>query len=543
MKSKFLLFAFLILFFVSLNVHSQTTYELSVPFTDGFIGVKGSNSQQANTIKTYATLGIAKTFFMQNSAAAGAFTVQGNDVPGILRLQLNSGQLIDIPGAIVWKDKTGVVDYLGFIPAASFSSVSFSYGASLTYTIYGTTTTSNIGMGFVGGSAADFVDGTDITGNASGFADDLNNYLTATNLPANQPDGPVTVTALTTVNTTPTITGTVTLASGESLSVTVYNVLYTTANGLSIISGSWSLPISSALALGTYSVVAKITNSAGYTLNDANTNELTIGAVVPKKFITRAGQQPDDISFHVNRYGEIGVSSLTSSGEEFFYVPKHSGAAILVSSTETTANVTSTIATTGGKSITERGVCWSTTANPTTADNKTSDGPGKGIFNSAITGLTKETTYYIRTYATDDLGTSYGIEMSFTTPKLLIVGDSYQGGTIFYLGASGGDGTQHGLIRTGIHATNVSYNTVVSTTIPAANTAVLNGYSDWRLPSFIEAQRICQAGAGFGMMMSSTVTGYAPSNIEIVWSNACGNSNLSKTYAAADFKVVLVRSF
>ena len=68
-----------VLFFVQLGAFSQN--QLSVPFTNGFIGVKGSNSQQANTIKTYATLGIAKTFFIQNSASASVFKLQGNYVP------------------------------------------------------------------------------------------------------------------------------------------------------------------------------------------------------------------------------------------------------------------------------------------------------------------------------------------------------------------------------------------------------------------------------------------------------------------------------
>jgi hypothetical protein len=135
---------------------------------------------------------------------------------------------------------------------------------------------------------------------------------------------------------------------------------------------------------------------------------------------------------------------------------------------------------------------------------------------------------------------SYGELMDSPLPPPKVVGETYQGGTIFYLSASGSDGIQHGLIRTGIYASNVSYNTVISTTIPNANTAVLNGYSDWRLPNFTEAQKICQTGAGFGMMMSSTPNG---ANIDIVWDNSCVVSNITKTYAAANFKVVLVRSF
>ena len=68
-----------------------------------------------------------------------------------------------------------------------------------------------------------FTDGTNISGNAAGVIDALNAYLVTNN--ANSPIGPVDVTGQTTVNTTPTITGTVTLASGETLKVEVNGVL------------------------------------------------------------------------------------------------------------------------------------------------------------------------------------------------------------------------------------------------------------------------------------------------------------------------------
>ena len=58
--------------------------------------------------------------------------------------------------------------------------------------------------------------------------------------------------------------------------------------------------------------------------------------------IKQYGQISTDVSFHSNRFGEIGISSLTIYSEEFFYVEKHSGASVLVSSTETNANLSST---------------------------------------------------------------------------------------------------------------------------------------------------------------------------------------------------------
>ena len=69
----------------------------------------------------------------------------------------------------------------------------------------------------------------------------------------------------------------------------------------------------------------------------------------------------------------------------------------------------------GGSSVTARGVCWSTSQNPTVSDNHTTDGNGTGIFTSNITNLTANTTYYVRAYATNEKGTSYGEQKSFTT--------------------------------------------------------------------------------------------------------------------------------
>lgn len=68
----------------------------------------------------------------------------------------------------------------------------------------------------------------------------------------------------------------------------------------------------------------------------------------------------------------------------------------------------------GGAKITARGVCWSTSPNPTIADNKTIDGGGIGSFTSNLSGLTGG-TYYIRAYAKNSNGTAYGNELSFTT--------------------------------------------------------------------------------------------------------------------------------
>ncbi len=83
--------------------------------------------------------------------------------------------------------------------------------------------------------------------------------------------------------------------------------------------------------------------------------------------------------------------------------------------TGTTAMSGGTISNDGGEAVTARGVCWSTTPNPTVSNSKTTDGTGIGTFSSAITGLNTNTTYYIRAYATNSAGTSYGNQLSLAT--------------------------------------------------------------------------------------------------------------------------------
>ena len=66
-------------------------------------------------------------------------------------------------------------------------------------------------------------------------------------------------------------------------------------------------------------------------------------------------------------------------------------------------------------SVTKRGVCWSTNQNPTINDNITNDGAGPGNFTSILSGLNVNTTYYLRSYATNSKGTEYGNEINFIT--------------------------------------------------------------------------------------------------------------------------------
>jgi len=106
------------------------------------------------------------------------------------------------------------------------------------------------------------------------------------------------------------------------------------------------------------------------------------------------------------------------------------GVALLYPLTVTTAEVsgvTSTTADSGGKvtydgndTIAVRGVCWSTSDAPDTTNGTcTENGAGVGAFTSALTGLSSGTTYFVRAYATNSMGTTaYGNEVTFTTTEL-----------------------------------------------------------------------------------------------------------------------------
>lgn len=86
--------------------------------------------------------------------------------------------------------------------------------------------------------------------------------------------------------------------------------------------------------------------------------------------------------------------------------------------TDTTATSGGNISDDGGVAISAKGVCWSTSPNPTTNDFKTTEVTGS--FVSSLKGLIPSTTYYVRAYATNSVGTAYGNQISFTTLKKIL---------------------------------------------------------------------------------------------------------------------------
>ena len=140
-----------------------------------------------------------------------------------------------------------------------------------------------------------------------------------------------------------------------------------------------------------------------------------------KSFSVEANGLKENKKYHYCYEFDNGYEKKTVYGEQRSFTTLQNIELPTVTTTNV-SNITQTTATSGGNvtddggaNVTARGVCWSTSQNPTISNSHTTDGNGTGSFTSNMTGLTANTTYYVRAYATNEKGTSYGEQKSFTT--------------------------------------------------------------------------------------------------------------------------------
>ena len=155
---------------------------------------------------------------------------------------------------------------------------------------------------------------------------------------------------------------------------------------------------------------------------DGNRNQVVVDTV-GNAYTYLLSNLKDETKYYVRAYArnKIGVTY----GEEKMFTTQ--AAVVPVVSTTAASSITSVSAKVGGNvtadggaEVTERGICYSTTKNPTTASTKLASGKGMGSYVCDLTGLQANTTYYVRAYAINKKGTAYGEEVTFTTNKNIV---------------------------------------------------------------------------------------------------------------------------
>lgn len=171
--------------------------------------------------------------------------------------------------------------------------------------------------------------------------------------------------------------------------------------------------------------------------------------------------------------------------------------------TGTTATSGGNITYNGGAAVTARGVCWSTNPSPTLSNSYTSDGSGTGSFTSNLTGLSLGTTYYVRAYATNAVGTTYGNELSFTTAALPTVATSNYSDVKGNSAKAGGSVTSNGgstVTAQGL-CWSTSPNPTTASSITTSFTATMTGLSP-NTTYYVRAYATNIAGTGYGNQIS-----------------------------------------
>ena len=214
----------------------------------------------------------------------------------------------------------------------------------------------------------------------------------------------------------------------------------------------------------------------------------------------------------------------------------------VTSATSNSASSGGNITADGGASVTARGVCWSTSINPTIGDNKTSDATGTGSFSSSITGLSPGTTYHVRAYATNGAGTNYGSDVQFTTSAVATTITTTAVTTVTSNSASsGGNITADG--GASVTARGVCWSTSINPTIGDSKTSDSTGTGSFSssitglspgTTYHVRAYATNSAGTNYGSDVQFTTSAVAPTITTTAVTTVTSNSASSGGNIAAD---------
>jgi hypothetical protein len=166
-------------------------------------------------------------------------------------------------------------------------------------------------------------------------------------------------------------------------------------------------------------------NTSGLPIVESGYDSFTDNGTGIGEFEGSTGQLEAGKTYYVRAYAINAVGTAYGKQEQFQLVSVPTvttGQATAVTSSSATIK-DSIVVSAGGNTVTARGVCWGASPNPTVDDTHTTDGDGEGSFTSQIAGLDPKTTYHVRAYATNSMGTSYGNDVTFVTVIVVAKGD------------------------------------------------------------------------------------------------------------------------
>jgi len=226
-------------------------------------------------------------------------------------------------------------------------------------------------------------------------------------------------------------------------------------------------------------------------------------------------------AYAINSLGTAYGDQVSFTTAAQLYAPTVSSTTSVTNIAQTTATSGGTVSSDGGATITERGICWATSQNPTTSNSKQTASGTTGSFSANLSGLTASTTYYVRAYATNSQGTSYASQVSFTTAasiSLPAVSTTSPGQVTYnsywlgcYVSADGGATvTERGYVM------NTSGSPTTSSYTHKGYNGSGTGYCDIYVSSlapnttyYVRGYAINSAGTAYGSQLSFT-TGSAP---------------------------------
>ena len=318
------------------------------------------------------------TYYVRSYATNSVGTKYGSEI------SFNTSQAVATLAA------TTAASYIGSTTATSGGNITYNGGATVTVSgvVWSTTSTPTISLstkttngattGTYTSSLTALTPGTLYYVRSYATNSVGTNYGTQTSFTTlNTATISATASATSITSSTATIGGTITADGGAA--VTTRGVVYGTS------AGSATYSVTSGTGTGTYTInLTGLTPATTYFVRSFATNSVGTVYGTETSFTTIA----------------IAPTLTTTAAS---------------SVTKYAASAGGTIASNGGSVITASGICWSTTATPTTSDSKTTDGTISGTFTSSLTGLTAGTTYFVRAYATNAIGTGYGFAQSLTT--------------------------------------------------------------------------------------------------------------------------------